>query len=557
MNASVPMRRPVSILLAFMFIAIPLNLATPSEDSDPPFGPILTPPNPEVYGSVPPPKFMEYPRTRGTRSDGTEELLVILVEFNDVSHDASNTQTKFQTLMFSTSPSERSLHNYYDEVSYGDLNVVGNSSSWYTVSNPMREYGEDSLTGVDDFNGPVYRLVTDAVLLADADIDFSQYDYDGDGVVDHLAVVHAEQGQESSMNTNTIWSHRWAVLDADLSTPGSQQLMVDGVQVYWYTMQSELSPVGVFAHEFGHDLGMTDLYDSDDDSEGIGTWGLMGGGAWLGSPAGSEPAHPCAWSKIELGWVVPFEILTPLVAQEIPQVETDPVVYKLPIGESAAGEEYFLIENRQQVGFDSALPGSGLLIWHVDESVDSNDDQFHRMVDLEEADEENGENPTQTTDPWSDSEDGFNPTSVPDSGSYAGVRTGWKVRNISPSGSNMTADITREVEDDLAVKAVSVKSVAQVGETLTIRATIENRGTNNKTDFNVTMTVYDGIYETASEIFNQTTTVASLLSRTETNLSWIYTPSSSGKVLFEIFVSLAFDEIPENNDRIVHSTVNT
>ncbi len=554
---SVPMRRILAVLLATVLIAIPLNFTIENEEPDPPFGPILMPPNPEVYGSTPAPEFREYPRTRGTRSVGTEEIIVILVEFTDVSHQASNTQVKFQSLMFSTTPGVSSLHNYYDEVSYGQLSVVGNSTAWYTVPNPMSEYGADSLSGTDDANGAVYRLVTDAVLLADADIDFSEYDNDGDGIVDHLAVVHSGQGQESSVNTNAIWSHRWAVVDADMSAPGNQELMVDGVQVYWYTMQSEFSPMGVFAHEFGHDLGLIDLYDTEDDSEGIGPWGLMGGGAWLGSPAGSEPAHPCAWSKIELGWVTPFEVLTPLVAENIPQVETSGVIYKLPIADTPAGEEYFLIENRQRVGFDSALPGSGLLIWHVDESVDSNDDQFHRRVDLEEADEVNGEDPTQATDPWFDSEEGFTPTSIPDSGTYANARSGWKVRNISTSNTTMTADITREVENDLAVTAVSSKTIVEVGETLTIRATIENKGTNNRTDFNVTLTVYNGSYEPQSELFNNTITVSSLLSRAVTNLTWMYTPSDIGKILFEVLADPSDDEIPENNDRIVHSTVST
>jgi M6 family metalloprotease-like protein len=538
-------------------VVVPVQFPVPSEQEDAPFGPILTPPNPEVYGSVPAPEFKEYPRTRGTRSVGTEEIVVILVEFADISHQSSNTQARFQTLLFSNSQGEKSLHNYYDESSYGQLSVVGNSSSWYTVSNTMSEYGEDSLSGVDNLNGPVYRLVTDAVLLADADIDFSDYDNDGDGVVDHVAVVHAGQGQESSVGTDTIWSHRWAVIDADTSTPGNQELSVDGVQVYWYTMQSELSPMGVFAHEFGHDLGLIDLYDTEDDSEGIGSWGLMGQGAWLGSPAGSEPAHMCAWSKIELGWIVPFEVLSPLEAEDIPQVETNPVVYKLPIADTPAGEEYFLIENRQRIGFDSALPGSGLLIWHIDESMASNDDQFHRRVDLEEADEQLGENPTQATDPWFDSADGFTPTSVPDSSTYASVRSGWKVRNISPSNTTMIADITKEVEDDLAVTAVNLRIVAQVGETLTIRATIENRGTSNQTDVNVTLSVFDDAYEPQSEVYNETITVSSLRSRATANLTWTYAPTVNGKILFEVVVDPTGDEIPENNDRIVHSTVST
>lgn len=550
---SVSMRQAIAIFLASMFIVLPLNFSSEWEDEA--FGPILTPPNPEVYGSMPAPQFKEYPRTRGTRSDGTEELLVILIEFSDVSHQGGNTQAKYQTMMFSTNPSDNSMHNYYDEVSYGNLNIVGNSTSWYQSARTMSYYGADSPTGVDDANGPIYRLVTEAVQIADSDVDFSLYDNDGDGMVDHLAVVHAGQGQESSLNTNTIWSHRWAVLDADTSTPGNQQLIVDGVQVYWYTMQSEYSPVGVFAHEFGHDLGLIDLYDIGGDSEGIGSWGLMGQGAWLGSPAGSTPAHPCAWAKVELGWVIPFEVLTPLADEAIQAVETSAAIYKLPIGGTAAGEEYFLIENRQQIGFDSGLPGSGLLIWHVDETMDDNDDQFHRKVDLEEADEELGENPTQSSDPWSDSVDGFTPTSIPDSSSYANVRTGWKVRNISPSGSVMTADITREVDDDLAVTAVRVKSIAQVGESLTVTATIENKGTNDKAGFNVTLTVYNNTYETVSDIYNETTIVLSLVSRAETNLTWTYAPTLSGRILFEVVVNLIDDEIPENNDRIVHTIV--
>lgn len=550
------MRSILAVFLTIMILVLPLD-SPAAENAEPQLGPILVPPNPEVHGSAPVLEFKEYPRTRGTRSVGTEETIVILVEFTDETHQSGNTQSKYQDLMFSSMPGEPSMHNYYDEVSYGQLNAVGNSTPWFTVPEQMREYGEDSLSGVDDLHGPVYRLVTDAVILADASVDFSQYDNDGDGVVDHVAVVHAGQGQESSTNTNTIWSHRWAVLDADTSAPGNQELIVDGVQVYWYTMQSEYSPMGVFAHEFGHDLGLIDLYDTEDDSKGIGSWGLMGEGAWLGTPAGSEPSHPCAWSKIELGWVIPFEVLAPLEAETIPDVETFPVIYKLPIAETLAGDEYFLIENRQRIGFDSALPGDGILIWHVDESVDSNDDQFHRRVDLEEADEDVGEDPTQSTDPWYDSVDGFTPTSVPDSSSYAGARTGWKVRNISVSDTVMTADITKEVEDDLAVTAVSVKSVAQPGETLTLRATIKNRGANDRIDFNVTLTVYDGPYDPTFELYNETTMVASLDSREETNLTWTFTPSGMGKVLFEVAVRLADDEIPENNDRIVHTTVST
>src|SRR5437762_4652665 len=89
----------------------------------------------------------------------------------------------------------------------------------------MSYYGTDSSTGVDDANGPIYRLVVEAVHLADPSVNFAPFDTNGDGVVDHLMVVHAGAGQESNPGQkDLIWSHRWDVLDADPTTPGSQSL---------------------------------------------------------------------------------------------------------------------------------------------------------------------------------------------------------------------------------------------------------------------------------------------------------------------------------------------
>src|SRR5439155_1228025 len=144
--------------------------------------------------------------------------------------------------------------------------------------------------------GPTYRLVTEAVRAADATVNFAQFDTNGDGVVDHLMVVHAGAGQESSpSNKDLIWSHRWAVLDADPTTPGSQSQTADGVQIYGYTMESEDFVIGTVAHEFGHDLGLPDLYDTDGSSAGAGIWDIMSLGSWNGAPAGSSPAHMSAW----------------------------------------------------------------------------------------------------------------------------------------------------------------------------------------------------------------------------------------------------------------------
>ncbi|MBI1744551.1 hypothetical protein HYR54_16000 [Candidatus Acetothermia bacterium] len=155
----------------------------------------------------------------------------------------------------------------------------------------------------------------------------------------------------------------------------------------------------MIANEMGHDLGrgILDLYDIDGTSWGIGDWDLMSTGAWNGIHAlGDSPAYPSAWTKWFWGWINPI----PVQGQQAGLVLSDAARNAgafYPLGSNPNGVdwtrwqvgtgEYFLIENRQNVGYDAALPGHGLLIWHIDESVEDNSDETHRLVDLEEAGE--------------------------------------------------------------------------------------------------------------------------------------------------------------------------
>src|SRR5204863_403972 len=126
-----------------------------------------------------------------------------------------------------------------------------------------------------------------------------------------------------------------------------------------------LSSFGVLCHEFGHLLGLPELYAPGGHAqEGIGVWGLMGQGTWLGR--GERPPHLCAWSKLRLGWVEVETIARSTRGVTLPQVEREPRVVKIPAA-PAHPEEYYLLENRARVGADRRLPGEGLLVWHVDE----------------------------------------------------------------------------------------------------------------------------------------------------------------------------------------------
>jgi hypothetical protein len=187
---------------------------------------------------------------------------------------------------------------------------------------------------------------------------------------------------------------------------------------------------------------LPDLYDSDyggsgGESDGIGKWGAMASGSWNGG--GNSPAHFCAWSKIELGWVEP-QIVTSdisLFRIEIPPVWNNTVIYKIWAHDpSQDTTEYFLVENRQKSGYDTQLPGDGILIWHINESALANRNPDRLMVDLEEADGNEelityGGAKGEAQDPWKNSVTGFTYTSTPNSTSYNTSDTFVWVWNIS------------------------------------------------------------------------------------------------------------------------------
>jgi len=518
----------------------------------------LTPPNPTVRtwpaGVVQAAPLPPRPRAE---TEGTLRVLVLLIEFVDVAHDTLRDGGYFEDTF--NNPDAQSLRAYYEEVSFGRLTI--NSTivpTWWRSSQTMAFYGNDTAGGVDNANGPIYRLVVEAVRAADPSVDFNAFDANSDRVVDHLVVVHAGLGQEDHNATDLIWSHRWAVPDADPMTPGSQPLEADGVQVYGYIMVSEASPVGVVTHEFGHELGLPDLYDGDESSAGAGRWDLMAGGTWNGFPAGSSPAHLSAWSRAQLGWIVPVTATGILEGVRIEAIETQGLTYLLPI-RSGTPAEYFLVENRQPFGFDAALPGSGLLIWHVDEAMTTNDLDGHRLLDLEEADEAgSGDNPVDSEDAWTSTSIGFGPETVPNSDAYNGEATGWRVREISNVGSAIVATIAKEVERDLAISEIArpLHVVAGPNETVSARVIVRNDGRSPE---NVTLRirVYNGTLDPMRLRMDRTDTYPELPAQTSVVFNVTFETPWPGRYLIHGVVPLEGDGIPANNERLAHVLANT
>ena len=380
----------------------------------------------------------------------TLHCLIILVDFSDMQHETRfNAQPEhFDTLLFSfgvrTPPS---MADYYDETSYGQAYLIGQVTQWYRMPQ-LYSYYFDGQRGFGSYPRNAQRLTEDAVLAADRDIDFTQYDNNGDGYVDALFVVHAGPGYEDTGNLNYIHSHAWVT---------SYQMDIDGVLVYGYSMEPEetgsgnLVTIGVFCHEFGHVLGLPDLYDYDYDSQGVGGWSVMAGGSWGGG--GAIPVHFDGWCRFQLGWAIPTTLVDNLSNEQIDAVEYSPDTYQLfSIG--MPDPQYFLVENRRRELFDVSVPGDGLLIYHIDESQPNNNDQTRYKVAVEQADGEfNLEHNfgADNRDPWPGATDNrtFDDFSLPNAWLYDLGPSEVAVSNISDSDSVMFADLSIMYVDPL------------------------------------------------------------------------------------------------------------
>ena len=392
-------------------------------------------------------------------------LPVLLGQYADVTETYFDA-VDFQNLLFDDN-STGTMKEYYNEISYGNFLVDGTADGWYQSTYTMAQ-------AVDN----VKQYVAEIAELADPDFDYTQFDNDGpdnipnsgddDGYVDGIIVVYSGCGAEWYPGNDNIWPHKSSLGSYEYET---DDLGANGsnVIVKSYAVNPELAgggdcytntirPIGVYAHEFGHILGLPDLYDRDNSnggSEGIGHWCLMASGSWQGW-GGDTPAHMSSWCKSEMGWLEPVVLSSDEISLNIPQVETNPYAVKI-WEDDYFWSRYFLVENRQAVGFDSDLEGPGLIIYHVDEnrrygsyrfsSGPANDDETHKLVDVEEADGlddmDNEVNRGDAGDPFPGTSNNFtfNDNSYPSASRYDNNETGIAVFNISSSDSLMTADV--------------------------------------------------------------------------------------------------------------------
>ena len=449
----------------------------------------------------------------GSRDDREEVYMsfpVILGSYADVD-DQDTVVSLLQQELFDGPWPTPTMAEHYLEMSYDQFHLSGTVLGWYELSREGDYYegsqSEPYDNGFGDPPGGTGSFLQESLDQADIDVDFARYDNDGpdgvansgddDGYVDAAFFVHSGRGGEGG--GAYIWSHRWvysgwwgsAYTTNDASANGGFIRVNDYIIQPAVSTGSGLIEIGVFSHEFGHALGLPDLYDTDYSSGGVGSWCLMASGSWS-TP--SSPVHMSAWCKEMLGWLEPYQLDENIEGLEFPTAAAQPFAAKLwthgeldyYVGSYSQGQnvgrEYYLIENRQRVGTEQHLPGTGLIIWHIDNSQWSNSNENHRMVDVIAADGYfNGSSPGDAW-PGTTNNRNFDFETDPSAVGWNGENTEVAVLNISDNDTLMTANVeVHESNPHIRISDFNISDenndhIYTAGETIEVWLTIENTG---------------------------------------------------------------------------------
>lgn len=342
--------------------------------------------------------FTDFPST------GKNKGLVILVEFSDMQFTQENPKEYFTSMLndegFSENGCIGSASDFFVKSSmgqftpefdvYGPVNL-GKSYSYYGANNA---YGSDLRPE---------EMILDACRLLDDEIDFTQYNLDGDDKVDCVYVFYAGFGEADNPETteykNTVWPHTW-----DVYTATKKKCVVDGLIIDHYACSNERRGVysnkpkatvgiGTFVHEFSHVMGIPDLYDINYATDNKGNLLCYTPGSWTTLDQGSYNKDGCvpplysSFERFSLGWIKPkeFRATKEYTINELSENNEAYIIY------TERPTEFFLLENRQKNGFDESLSGHGMLVWHVDFSQNLwnrnsvNTNSKHQYVDLMEA----------------------------------------------------------------------------------------------------------------------------------------------------------------------------
>ena len=326
---------------------------------------------------------------------GEKKGLIILVNFQDVEFQPENNKALYERIAneknFSEGNFKGSMYDYFYAQSETKFELTFDVVGPVTVSKPQAYYGENDDQGNDKHPA---EMVIEALTLADPYVNYADYVWnEGGKEVDQVYVVYADKGEADGGPDYTIWPHEWTLGAANYFGDGGGPQTLDGVKIDTYACGGELkgnmevptiNGIGTMCHEFAHCLGYPDFYDTDySGGQGMGDWDLMDGGSYNGNSY--LPAGFTSYERWIAGWKTPTELTSTQSISNMKALQDEGSDTYIILNKRSSNE-YYLLENRQKVGWDAALPGAGLLILHVDydkmvwENNQPNDDPAHQRL---------------------------------------------------------------------------------------------------------------------------------------------------------------------------------
>ena len=298
---------------------------------------------------------------------GKRRQLVVMTSFPDKPFEGDETSTLklwdkiLNAEHLNEEPFHGSLHDYFYDQSYGQFDVTFDLY-YYELPDSMVKYRS---TDTDDENSKY--LVADVVNhLKTLNLDWAPYDWDDNGYVDQLLIIYVGKGQNDGGGSKSIWPHQWWMSmhgnsQAITVTSGGKQYLIDCYCcVQEKSGSNDYGSFGTLCHEYSHCFGLPDFYEGN--TTYVDDWDLMDHGNYCGG--GFQPCGYSAFERTFMGWLTPVELTSDTTVTDIPALNEKPQAYL--IRNDGEPQEYYLVENRQQTGWDTQIPGNGIIIAHVD-----------------------------------------------------------------------------------------------------------------------------------------------------------------------------------------------